>query len=55
MGKATAVRVTVNGNNKMAIVIPCYRIIGTNSSLTGYADGVARKEKLLALERYYSS
>ena len=39
------------GHNKISIIIPCHRVVGTNGSLTGYAGGVARKEKLLELER----
>lgn len=36
--------------NKIAIIIPCHRVIGTNGSLTGYAAGIDRKMKLLELE-----
>ena len=32
-------------------VIPCHRVVGTNGSLTGYGGGIARKVKLLELER----
>ncbi len=39
-----------NGANPIAIIIPCHRIIGANGSLTGYAGGLALKEKLLAHE-----
>lgn len=38
------------GRNPISIVIPCHRIVATDGSLTGYAGGLARKEKLLALE-----
>lgn len=38
------------GRNPVAIVIPCHRIIGADGSLTGYAGGLDRKTKLLALE-----
>lgn len=38
------------GHNGISILIPCHRVVGTNKSLTGYAGGVDRKEKLLALE-----
>jgi methylated-DNA-[protein]-cysteine S-methyltransferase len=38
------------GRNPLAIVVPCHRIVGASGSLTGYAGGLARKEKLLALE-----
>lgn len=39
-----------NGKNPIAIIIPCHRVIGANGSLTGYAGGLWRKEKLLILE-----
>lgn len=38
------------GHNPISIVIPCHRVVGTNGSLTGYAGGVDKKVKLLALE-----
>ncbi|MEL6590730.1 MAG: methylated-DNA--[protein]-cysteine S-methyltransferase [Bacteroidota bacterium] len=40
-----------NGANRIAIVIPCHRIIGKNGKLTGYAGGLERKEWLLEMER----
>lgn len=39
-----------NGRNKLSIVIPCHRIIGSNGKLTGYAGGLWRKEWLLRHE-----
>lgn len=39
-----------NGMNRIAIVIPCHRIIGTDGSLTGYIGGIWRKKFLLELE-----
>ncbi|MCY7294998.1 methylated-DNA--[protein]-cysteine S-methyltransferase [Alteromonas sp. a30] len=39
-----------NGKNPISIVIPCHRVIGKNGGLTGYAGGLDRKSKLLALE-----
>lgn len=38
------------GHNELSIIVPCHRVVGTNKSLTGYAGGVDKKEKLLALE-----
>lgn len=38
------------GHNPISIIIPCHRVIGANGSLTGYAGGVDKKAKLLALE-----
>lgn len=40
-----------NGQNPLAIVWPCHRIIGANGSLTGYAGGLVRKQWLLAFEQ----
>lgn len=37
--------------NPIAIIIPCHRVIGADGSLTGYASGLDRKEKLLRLEK----
>ena len=39
------------GRNPLSIIVPCHRIIGSDGSLTGYAGGLDRKQKLLALER----
>jgi methylated-DNA-[protein]-cysteine S-methyltransferase len=39
------------GHNSISLIIPCHRIVGTNSSLTGYAGGIAKKVKLLELEK----
>lgn len=41
---------TANGANKIAIIIPCHRVIGANKTLTGYAGGLDLKAKLLSLE-----
>ena len=39
------------GHKPIALIIPCHRVVGSDGSLTGYAGGVERKQKLLALER----
>ncbi len=39
------------GRNPVALIVPCHRVIGADGSLTGYAGGLYRKERLLALER----
>ena len=39
------------GHNKISILIPCHRVVGTNGSLTGYAGGLDKKIKLLELEQ----
>ncbi|PRY50270.1 methylated-DNA-[protein]-cysteine S-methyltransferase [Knoellia remsis] len=38
------------GRNPVSIVIPCHRVVGADGSLTGYAGGLERKARLLALE-----
>ncbi|HET9471115.1 MAG TPA: methylated-DNA--[protein]-cysteine S-methyltransferase [Usitatibacter sp.] len=38
------------GRNPLAIVVPCHRVVGSRGALTGYAGGVDRKARLLALE-----
>ena len=40
-----------NGQNPLALVWPCHRIIGADGSLTGYAGGLLRKRWLLAFEQ----
>ncbi|WP_457300018.1 methylated-DNA--[protein]-cysteine S-methyltransferase [Phyllobacterium sp. P5_D12] len=39
-----------NGQNRVAIVVPCHRVIGADGSLTGYGGGQRRKRHLLDLE-----
>lgn len=39
------------GHNPISILIPCHRVVGSNGSLTGYAGGIERKERLLRLEK----
>ncbi len=48
----TAIRAVANANgmNRIAIIIPCHRVIGENGDLTGYAGGLWRKKWLLELE-----
>ncbi len=38
------------GHNLISIIVPCHRVIGANGSLTGYAGGIEKKRRLLALE-----
>jgi len=40
-----------NGDNRLAILIPCHRVIGADGSATGYGGGIWRKEWLLENER----
>lgn len=52
IGKPEAVRAvaSANGHNRIAIIIPCHRVIGESGHLTGYGGGVWRKKWLLDLE-----
>ncbi|MGL5082783.1 MAG: methylated-DNA--[protein]-cysteine S-methyltransferase [Microcoleaceae cyanobacterium] len=49
IGKPTASRAVgmANSQNPIAIVIPCHRVIGAKTQLTGYAGGLERKQWLL--------
>ncbi|HEU4786776.1 MAG TPA: methylated-DNA--[protein]-cysteine S-methyltransferase [Gemmatimonadaceae bacterium] len=40
-----------NGTNRIAIVIPCHRVINASGGLGGYGGGLDRKRSLLALEQ----
>lgn len=53
LGNIKAVRAVAaaNGRNKISILIPCHRVIGSNGHLTGYAGGLLRKQALLNLEQ----
>ncbi|MCF2947523.1 methylated-DNA--[protein]-cysteine S-methyltransferase [Paraglaciecola aquimarina] len=42
---------SANGRNPIAIIVPCHRVIGSDGSLTGYAWGTTRKQRLLTLEK----
>jgi AraC family transcriptional regulator of adaptative response/methylated-DNA-[protein]-cysteine methyltransferase len=41
---------SANGRNRIAIVIPCHRVVNKSGALGGYGGGLWRKETLLALE-----
>lgn len=51
--KATRAVGRANGRNRLAIVIPCHRVIGADGSLSGYGGGVWRKKWLLEHERKF--
>ena len=53
LGKPKAVRAvgTANGQNRIAILIPCHRVVNKNGQLGGYGGGLWRKKALLELER----
>ena len=40
----------IDANNRVALVIPCHRVVRGDGDLGGYRWGRARKEKLLAAE-----
>jgi AraC family transcriptional regulator, regulatory protein of adaptative response / methylated-DNA-[protein]-cysteine methyltransferase len=53
IGRPDAVRAVAraNGDNRIAIIIPCHRVIGADGKLTGYGGRLWRKQRLLELER----
>jgi AraC family transcriptional regulator of adaptative response/methylated-DNA-[protein]-cysteine methyltransferase len=53
LGDANAVRAVgrANGQNRIAIVIPCHRVVNKGGALGGYGGGLRRKQYLLDLER----
>lgn len=53
LGEPAAVRAVAraNGDNRIAILIPCHRVVGADGSLTGYGGGLWRKRWLLDHER----
>jgi AraC family transcriptional regulator of adaptative response/methylated-DNA-[protein]-cysteine methyltransferase len=57
IGNEKAVRAVAraNGDNRIAIIIPCHRVIGSDGSLTGYGGGLWRKKYLLNLEQTHLS
>jgi AraC family transcriptional regulator of adaptative response/methylated-DNA-[protein]-cysteine methyltransferase len=52
IGQPDAIRAVAraNGDNRIAILIPCHRVIGSDGQLVGYGGGLWRKRKLLDLE-----
>jgi AraC family transcriptional regulator of adaptative response/methylated-DNA-[protein]-cysteine methyltransferase len=52
IGQPKAVRAvgSANGDNHVAVLIPCHRVIRSDGTLGGYAGGLERKRKLLAAE-----
>lgn len=49
IGRPTASRAVgaANGQNPIAIVVPCHRVVGSTGALTGYGGGMERKRWLL--------
>jgi AraC family transcriptional regulator of adaptative response/methylated-DNA-[protein]-cysteine methyltransferase len=56
IGQPSAMRAVgrANGDNRIAIIIPCHRVVGSGGKLTGYGGGLWRKDYLLALEQAQS-
>lgn len=50
MPKAVRAVANANGANALSIIVPCHRVIGSNSTLTGYGGGLPAKKFLLELE-----
>ena len=52
IGSPNAIRAVAkaNGDNRIAILVPCHRVIGANGELVGYGGGLSRKQYLLKLE-----
>ena len=53
--KAIRAVASANGANKVAIIIPCHRVVGSDGALTGYAGGLHRKKWLLDFEKRNSN
>lgn len=53
MPKAVRAVANANGANAISIFAPCHRVIGSDSSLTGYGGGLAAKKMLLELEKSF--
>ncbi len=47
--------IKANGMNRIAILIPCHRLVDENSNLRGYSGGLERKKWLLEHEKKYSN
>ena len=56
INKPLAVRAvaSANGFNRVAIIIPCHRVIGSNGELIGYGGGLERKRWLIEHEQQYA-
>jgi len=57
IGRPAAVRAVgaANGANPIPVVVPCHRVIGADSSLTGFGGGLERKRWLLTHERTHTA
>jgi methylated-DNA-[protein]-cysteine S-methyltransferase len=57
LGDAKSIRAaaSANGRNKLNIMVPCHRVIGSDGSLVGYGGGLPKKKWLLAHENKYAN
>jgi methylated-DNA-[protein]-cysteine S-methyltransferase len=57
IGRPDAVRAVgaCNGQNPIAVIVPCHRVIGSDGSLVGYGGGLDRKRRLLELEAEHTA
>jgi AraC family transcriptional regulator, regulatory protein of adaptative response / methylated-DNA-[protein]-cysteine methyltransferase len=53
IGQPTAIRAAARAcaTNKVSLLVPCHRVVGSDASLTGYRWGVQRKQRLLEMEK----
>jgi AraC family transcriptional regulator of adaptative response/methylated-DNA-[protein]-cysteine methyltransferase len=56
LGNPDSIRAVANANgmNRIAILIPCHRVIGSDGRLVGYGGGLSRKKWLLDHEKKFS-
>jgi methylated-DNA-[protein]-cysteine S-methyltransferase len=56
LGNVKAIRAAAssNGKNKIAVIVPCHRVVGSNQQLVGYAGGLSKKRWLLDHEAKFA-
>jgi methylated-DNA-[protein]-cysteine S-methyltransferase len=54
LGSAARAVGRANGRNRISIVVPCHRVVGSTGHLTGYAGGIPTKRALLAHEGLFA-
>jgi len=57
VGRPDAVRAigACNGQNPIAVIVPCHRVVGADGTLVGYGGGLERKRTLLELEAEHAA